>query len=172
MKTLTKLNLCHNELTELPENIFVTLQHLKHLDLSFNRLKKLHEFTFRGLDSLETLKLGNNKLTTLPDNLFVDQHSLLKLLLRANQLVRLPEKLLATTVELVWFHLDNNRLEVIPKSMFSTNDKMKRLSLEWNSSLKEVPPLPKNLEGFGLSLPKKFNNQQTISAVFQECPKL
>ncbi|CAG2193883.1 unnamed protein product [Mytilus edulis] len=56
------LNLCHNRIKEIPNNIFQHLTKLIVLDLSFNKLQSINQQTFTGLKNLRRLQMNNNKL--------------------------------------------------------------------------------------------------------------
>ena len=62
------LNISASWIEKLPENIFIHLSSLEHLDLSYNMLEKL-EFQFHHMTNLTTLVLRQNKISTLPLNL-------------------------------------------------------------------------------------------------------
>ena len=78
-----RLNLVRNQLTEVPSDALLILKNLNQLDLSDNKISKLHQGTFEGkigiflwlakyplflclgLDKLDTLALNHNQLTAL-----------------------------------------------------------------------------------------------------------
>ncbi len=67
---LLLLNLSHNKLATLPENIFQELTRLRNLFLNDNRLTKLSANIFHSLTALQMLDLYNNQLNGLPINIF------------------------------------------------------------------------------------------------------
>ena len=84
---MLRLNLVRNQLTEVPSDALLILKNLNQLDLSDNKISKLHQGTFEGkiriffrdraekenstifptlgLDKLDTLALNHNQLTEL-----------------------------------------------------------------------------------------------------------
>lgn len=56
------LNLCHNRIKEIPNNIFQHFSNLIVLDLSFNKLHTINQQTFTGLKNLRRLQINNNNL--------------------------------------------------------------------------------------------------------------
>ncbi|XP_063403720.1 toll-like receptor 4 [Mytilus trossulus] len=56
------LNLCHNYISEIPNNIFQHLTNLILLDLSFNELHSINQQTFTGLKNLRRLQMNDNNL--------------------------------------------------------------------------------------------------------------
>lgn len=64
---LRKLDLSHQELTEVPAGI-AGLRQLRVLDLSYNNLTSIPDFLLK-LPRLRTLAIGHNAITSLPLNL-------------------------------------------------------------------------------------------------------
>ena len=94
MPSLQILNLSYNQIQELPssedplESIYTASQ-LKHLDLDWNKLRKLPEDLFRGLaQNLEDLSVNQNKLQDLPPGIWI-MPKLKRLRLSQNRLSRL-----------------------------------------------------------------------------------
>ena len=65
--SLRKLDLSHQELTDVPSSI-AGLKHLRVLDLSYNNLTSIPDFLLE-LPHLKTLAIGHNAVTSLPLNL-------------------------------------------------------------------------------------------------------
>ncbi len=112
-RRLTSLNLCGNQLTELPNEIW-QLSNLTTLNLFDNQLRELPEAIGR-LTSLTTLNLSENRLTKLPEaiNLLT---SLTTLNLSCNQLRELPEAIGQLT-SLTTLHLSDNQLRELPAAI-------------------------------------------------------
>ncbi|XP_014215385.1 uncharacterized protein LOC106644410 isoform X2 [Copidosoma floridanum] len=64
MPAMTRLNLGHNNLTELPRDLLRPLSALRELDLSRNRLEELDVDAFKGANSLAELSLGMNSFVS------------------------------------------------------------------------------------------------------------
>lgn len=66
MKRVEWLSLRNNIINEIQPNVIGNASHLRHLDLSFNRLRTLKDGTFAGqLVNLSSIKLNNNKLSLI-----------------------------------------------------------------------------------------------------------
>lgn len=66
LKRVEWLSLRNNIINEIQPTVLDSMSHLKHLDLSHNKLRMIKEGTFRGdLNELTSLLLNNNKLTTI-----------------------------------------------------------------------------------------------------------
>lgn len=64
-KKLTHLRLDHNNLETVPWEVFMSLEDLKRLNLSFNRLSALPEF-LEDWKSIDTLDVSFNKIASIP----------------------------------------------------------------------------------------------------------
>lgn len=107
---IRRLNLARNALTEVPSAIG-KLAELEDLDLSRNRLSGLPE-EIAGLASLRRLNLDGNQLTALPASVG-DMRSLETLVLDHNGLSALPETL-SRLPNLETLSVSDNRLTSIP----------------------------------------------------------
>lgn len=68
--SLETLNLNHNRLKRIGENIFSDLKNLKKLNSSDNRLERLEANSFDGLENLIELDLSINKLEKIDRDAF------------------------------------------------------------------------------------------------------
>lgn len=132
LKAITRLNLCNLDLTVLPPKIFRHLINLKHLNLSFNRLKSLPDLN--TLTQLEELDLGHNQLKELPD--MSAWIHLKTLIARGNQLKWLPN--LSSLTQLEELDLGSNQLKRLPD--LSKLSRLRGLWLQRNQ-LKQLPKL-------------------------------
>ncbi|XP_016838257.1 insulin-like growth factor-binding protein complex acid labile subunit isoform X2 [Nasonia vitripennis] len=64
MPAMTRLNLAHNKLTNLPKDLLRSLSSLRELDLSKNRFDKLEDDVFEGATSLTKLNLAMNSFVS------------------------------------------------------------------------------------------------------------
>lgn len=85
---IASIGLNDNQLTSLPENLFLGLTHLDGIGLRNNRLTSLPANIFQGLVNLKSLYLSGNQLTTLPEHIFDGLNNLRILDLSRNQLQR------------------------------------------------------------------------------------
>jgi hypothetical protein len=148
-----KLDLNHNRLTALPDNIG-NLAHLIALNLEGNHLTSLPN-SIGNLTGLAGVNLNNNRLTSLPNNIG-NLTQLKYLYLSDNQLTVLPNSI-GNLANLKVLELQNNRLTSLPDSICNlTNLGMLYLN---NNQLTTLPDSIGNLadlEILGLS-----NNQLT-----------
>ncbi len=110
--TDTETDLCHNQLTSLPDS-FGYLLALESLELQGNQLASLPS-SFGYLLALESLGLDNNKLISLPDS-FGNLGALKILHLHNNQLITLPYSF-GNLGKVTDLRLHNNQLTSLPYS--------------------------------------------------------
>ncbi|XP_057652892.1 toll-like receptor 7 [Diorhabda carinulata] len=84
MTELTYLDLSNNKLLKLQYGIFDNLFNLKYLDLSYNKLKSLKRY-FYSLHQLDTLKINNNEIVYTHSNPFSDLPNLRNIYLNNNK---------------------------------------------------------------------------------------
>ncbi|XP_012151095.2 PH domain leucine-rich repeat protein phosphatase [Megachile rotundata] len=110
---------------------------LEHLDVSYNNLDALPEWT-PDLPVLRALFASHNALTALPDRLLTQPSRLEVLHLPHNRLQALPPP--RKPLNIVHLTLQDNALTALPTSFFVNTEKMKVLNLS-NNRLSELPPL-------------------------------
>nr|XP_031850312.1 PH domain leucine-rich repeat-containing protein phosphatase 2 [Nomia melanderi] len=110
---------------------------LEHLDVSYNNLDALPEWT-PDLPVLRALFASHNALTALPDRLLTQPSRLEVLHLPHNRLQALPPP--RKPLNIVHLTLQDNALTVLPTSFFANTEKMKVLNLS-NNRLSELPSL-------------------------------
>jgi hypothetical protein len=120
LQHLNVLNLSHNQLRALPEDM-MCLPSLKCLDVSHNRLVKLPATT-SNLVNLHTLIVNNNHLTTFPGAIGRLQSNLTQLVAHDNALETLPHSfqfltaLEAVTIEQVEISAADESITPLPHS--------------------------------------------------------
>nr|CAD7197094.1 unnamed protein product [Timema douglasi] len=118
--------------------------HLKHLDVSYNELETLPEWT-AGCTRLGALFATHNKLRTLPAHLFCSELSCLQTLqLSYNQLGSLPAVL--RHIPLQELFLQSNNLTTLPHNFLTASTRMRVLNLS-NNRLCELPAECEGLRG-------------------------
>ncbi|XP_072767661.1 PH domain leucine-rich repeat-containing protein phosphatase 2 isoform X1 [Anoplolepis gracilipes] len=140
---LTELTLCgrnlvsliagNNKLKKLTVEPVPT--NLEHLDVSYNNLDALPEWTTE-LPALRVLFASHNALTALPDRLLSQPSRLEVLHLPHNRLQALPPP--RRPLNIVHLTLQGNMLTTLPTSFFVNTEKMKVLNLS-NNRLSELP---------------------------------
>ncbi|CAK6983199.1 leucine-rich repeat-containing G-protein coupled receptor 5-like isoform X2, partial [Scomber scombrus] len=88
LSNLQLLDLSYNQIQTLPN--FSGCESIQKIDLHHNEIEELEENTFHGLMSLRSLDLSWNRLTTVKTNSFSALPALNKLDLSSNQLSSLP----------------------------------------------------------------------------------
>ncbi|NXY80874.1 AMGO1 protein, partial [Alcedo cyanopectus] len=114
---LHALLLSHNGLSFVSTEAFAHVPHLRHLDLSSNRLRALEENLFSDLAELEVLLLYNNEISTVDRTAFDNLGRLRKLYLGQNRIARFPLELLrdgSRLPQLALLDLSANRLHSVP----------------------------------------------------------
>ncbi|XP_045553629.1 toll-like receptor 13 [Salmo salar] len=65
--TLSLLRLHHNNISVLSKEFLQSCKHLTEMDVCDNNINQLSEFSFRSMEQLSTLKLGHNSLSSVPN---------------------------------------------------------------------------------------------------------
>ncbi|XP_051166849.1 PH domain leucine-rich repeat-containing protein phosphatase 2 isoform X2 [Leptopilina boulardi] len=140
--SLTELTVCGRNLVSLIAGnnklkkltIEPTPTNLEHLDVSYNSLDSLPEWT-PELPVLRALFASHNALTALPDRLLSQPSRLEVLHLPHNRLQALPPP--RRPLNIVHLTLQGNALTALPTSFFVNTEKMKVLNLS-NNRLSEL----------------------------------
>lgn len=140
LSTLKSLELCKNQLKQIPIFLPSSLEILK---LADNSINILHESDFAGLIKLRVLDLRNNLIATLPPSAFSSLYNLQTLILDGNNMesvsapLRLPR--------LMYLSMDDNKLNSFPTNFFASFQSLHFLSLSGNFLIKVPLDLPKSL---------------------------
>ena len=133
LTALKWLDLSHNNLRTLPEEIFKGLSFERgNIFLDHNQLSSLPEGIFNGLTDLGLIYLHNNQLKSLPEGIFNDLTDLGGLYLANNKLNSLPKGLFKNLTDLKWLDLRNNQLNSLPKGIFNGLTVLRSLYLSGN----------------------------------------
>eukprot|EP01096_Ripella_sp_DP13-Kostka_P013510 TRINITY_DN587_c0_g1_i3.p1 TRINITY_DN587_c0_g1~~TRINITY_DN587_c0_g1_i3.p1 ORF type:complete len:1377 (+),score=731.02 TRINITY_DN587_c0_g1_i3:157-4287(+) len=139
----------YNLLESIPGPSFAAFEKLVKLDLSHNKITKLPD-EITEIVSLQELYLHNNALTELPES-FRMLTSLKKVNLANNMLTGLPEEL-SNLFHLEYLNVNTNQLTKIPDSLiFLVGLRFLDLSKNMLTSLPEEQPNMPNLEVFLLN---------------------
>ncbi|KAK6195292.1 hypothetical protein SNE40_000753 [Patella caerulea] len=112
----TTLDLTFNNIKTLYNNDFKYLTQLRYLDLSFNPIDALQEFSFHGLDSLLVLEFNGHNLNytdiSMPLEVFTPLRSLTNLSLRSdisrfpNREFIIPDRIVGSLIQLTQLNID------------------------------------------------------------------
>jgi Leucine-rich repeat (LRR) protein len=134
LPNLEYLDLSHNLLSLIKDD---SLNNLKHLNLSYNKLDLESEFNnisyFKGLWLLETLDISFNEIEYLDSNQTFQYLNALKYLnLSNNKLKTLDAFIFGYLSQLTDLNLASNNLRFIDESYFSNLVNLKKLKLSYN----------------------------------------
>ncbi|MEE6463592.1 hypothetical protein FKM82_005964 [Ascaphus truei] len=116
---MTVLNLGNNSFEKVPEQL-KHLKSLQRLHLFGNKITEIPPAVFDGLENLISLNLNNNLLKQLPSEIR-NLKLLENLSVNHNQLKEVPKEL-CTLQHLCELHLTNNHLETLPEELgYMTN---------------------------------------------------
>lgn len=148
---LEYLDLGENSLIEISQSILQPLYlyctHLKHLDLSFNRvthiqenstlsssltvlllnnnkIKEIPKHLFEKLINLKTLSLANNNIHYVPYDIFPRLNALEKLDLQSNEIVNFPGGSFEGLVKLTVLNISKNPFSELNEKLFQNNVNM------------------------------------------------
>ncbi|CAM9381942.1 unnamed protein product, partial [Ectocarpus sp. 4 AP-2014] len=116
---LTAMETLHidvNDFGSLPDGIFQDLPALNKLDIWNSGLTSLTEGTFQGLTTVTKLYLHDNALSYLPSGIFQDPSALEIIWLNDNVLATLPEGVFEDLTALTFLDLIGNSLECLPET--------------------------------------------------------
>lgn len=119
----------NNKLRAVPEDIPSSV---RHLDLSQNRISKIHGSNFKDLRALTNLDLKHNKIAAIDKGAFAHLSSLQVLNLNNNHLVKLQDDLFVGLSNLTMLRLVNNNIKTVESSSFKALASLKVLDLANN----------------------------------------
>jgi hypothetical protein len=111
--------------------MFVNLNSIKSIDLSFNMIANVYRDSFVNLPVLTELNLSYNQISVVPRDLFQNLPTLEKINLSYNKISNLPEDLLQNLSNLTKIDLSNNQISIIP-NIFKNLRKLTYISLGYN----------------------------------------
>lgn len=113
IRSVRKLYLSSNNITSIPQNSFMHLNHLEELYLSKNGLSAIHKHSFAPLCNLQVLDMSCNRITALHSHQLATLVKLRILNLSHNNLKYTSKELFRTT-RLEMLDLSHNAFTVVP----------------------------------------------------------
>ncbi|KAL7043565.1 hypothetical protein ACKWTF_001575 [Chironomus riparius] len=107
------IELCRNNISEIPENSFVASTKLQELNLFDNGIKNISDYAFINLYNLTTLRLDGNQIVSLSLDLFKPLENLKMLNLNNNKIVTLKLQLFQHLKKLETLHLQRNKITTV-----------------------------------------------------------
>lgn len=133
---VTQVNLSKNLFTDLPHGILLVSDHLRELNLGFNKIATLHADI--GLFfKLTTLDLRNNLLCDLPSDLSSCQE-LREVILSFNRFTKLPT-VLYSLPKLEILFANDNKIDSIDAEGIKKLSSLATLDLQ-NNNIEQLPP--------------------------------
>ncbi|XP_026188888.1 fibromodulin isoform X1 [Mastacembelus armatus] len=165
LKSLDRLFLDHNELTQVPPNLPKSITDLR---LGHNKISKILPNTFEGMLNLTTLQLQANAIEDA-GGVFKGLKSLTMLDMRKNQLRKFPDNLPERLQQL---YLEFNNIESVPANFFNMHPKLQFLRLAQNKLTdKGLPASVFNVSRL-VELDLSFNKLEKIPVVSRDLENL
>ncbi|WAR11558.1 TLR4-like protein [Mya arenaria] len=124
--SIQALNLKHNSIKTLVDNVFDGLNKLVDLDLTSCKIQVTYADSFNGLENLNNLVLNNNLLTDIPMNL---PAGLLNLYIDNNQIISIPNKIFSNQFNMRKLYLSHNKILTLMQDSFVGLGALEQLNL-------------------------------------------
>ena len=123
---LIQLRFSNNQFNQLPISIY-SLNNLKLLDMSNNKITSIDNEKFKALNSLVEIDMSKNKLREIPDSIqYLSYLEIAKF--SNNEILNVPNGLGGLT-RLKRLYLDNNSIQFLPPQVFSNMIALEELYL-------------------------------------------
>ena len=133
LPSLTDLYIAWNRIRELQSDIFYNIPRLENLNLNNNQIQELQPGIFDNLPNLQFLNLSKNKIRELQPGTFGNNLSKLqRLYLDHNQIIEFEVDVFNNLIRLEELCLHNNQITELPVGIFDNLPVLKKLSLENN----------------------------------------
>lgn len=143
LSKLQSLDLSLNNMWSVPDGLICPLSHLKHLNMSYNRLRDALAFHFSSSlstrvskkcgTSLKTVDLSGNNIDNLPPAIFSGLNQLNELKLSNNGLNLIADRAFEGLLALLKLDLSVNRLNSLPPELFNEAKNVQEIYLNNNS---------------------------------------
>ena len=126
MNYLIQLRFSNNQFSKLPISLY-SLNNLKLLDMSNNKINYIDNEKFKALNSLVEIDLSKNKLREIPDSIqYLSYLEIAKF--SNNEILNVPNGMGALT-RLKRLYLDNNSIQFLPPQVFNNMVALEELYL-------------------------------------------
>lgn len=132
----TTLVLHNSQLTNLPMNVFKTLDRLENFDVYDCEVRYVSRECFQGADKLRLLQLGSNSIEQLAADTFSLAPQLEELGLADNWLEELPANGFTGLTKLQKLWLQGNRIKTLSSHAFSQLKQLQYINLDFNQLTK------------------------------------
>ncbi|XP_018326314.1 leucine-rich repeats and immunoglobulin-like domains protein 2 [Agrilus planipennis] len=155
---LRKLYVHQNSIKHVGHHAFRGIKHLKHIDLSYNQIKKINSYTFVSNNKLSRLIMSNNLIRFEKYETFLLSHSIEYLVLAYNDIDQIFDLTFLGVPNLKSLILNNNELHSIAPNSFKSLNKLQYLSIvntgvyRLSESMFSLIPRTLNLEGTPLAI--------------------
>ncbi|XP_047103626.1 toll-like receptor 6 [Schistocerca piceifrons] len=152
LSELRSLDLSHNNIWKLPDELFCPLFSLSRLNMSHNRLQDMLELDFSASAGktcslvLEFLDLSHNDIPCVPDNGLTNLRSLRELYLQNNAITSLGDSAFSGVNKLQVLNASSNELEALPPEVFQPTRGLREIYLRNNSISVLAPGLLEGLD--------------------------
>ncbi|XP_063931396.1 leucine-rich repeat-containing protein 15-like [Zophobas morio] len=133
LKRIAQVDLSHNNVRILINNMFEELPNLNLLNLNFNTIYYLQPDAFKGLSNLRHLSLNNNQIEKLDGFIFKHLPNLLLLYLENNNILEIDSFAFANLGSLNSLYLNNNQIRFLTQYNFKPLTNLADLQLRGNS---------------------------------------
>ncbi|XP_030754191.1 leucine-rich repeat-containing protein 4B-like [Sitophilus oryzae] len=164
------LSISKGNLELIPSDSFKFLPQLAILQVKYNKVRKLDDDSFKGLNALQELNLYDNRLTLISSKVFKTLPLLEKLDLGMNKISNIEDGAFDSLSKLKHLNLGFNNLKVIPKTINSlinlqilnlNNNQISSLKANTFTSLKKLETLQlndNNIQSIERNFFKHFNS--------------
>lgn len=114
-----EITITHQDIREIPPNIFANLKHLKKLMLDSNNITTIRPFAFKGLKDVTHISVQDNPIQRLEGFAFAGVRNVSNLLLGHNQISLIEGYAFAGTELIQMLLLNNNPIKTVASSAFS-----------------------------------------------------
>ena len=127
---MENLNLGNNRIQKISDGSFSGLEHAADLNLNFNDIESLNDYVFRGLSSLEHLVLQQNNISYISPFAFKELDKLKTLNLKQNRLTKFPTKSLRVLTSVSTLFVGKNPILSLDRGFLKGLRSLKDLWLE------------------------------------------